>query len=380
MDILSKEEFTTLAGYQSAICVSIFIPTHRSGVEVNEMHDSLTLKNKLQQSARTLIENGSDQSTVDNILKEGFKLIEQRDFWNSQLEGLAVFMSEGFFQYLKMPFHVKEELLINNSFYITPLLPLIYNKHFYLLVLSRDDSTLYRGDAFGLEEVKVEGLPEGINVEPNEEGGRQNIQHTKAGGQIYEEAKNAGESDDTAYLLQGMKEADLALLKEEAESIGKPPLLLAGTNYLVENFKKISKYENITRETLTGNFEQDDKDSLFHQAMEKLASYFQDNTNQALKTYFDNSASELTSSIPEEVIPAGYYSKVSDLFVQKDEHIWGKFDETTNKLKIHEQPLNGDTCLINKAVVKTIFNGGDVHLMEKEKMPADSKIAAFMRY
>lgn len=378
MNTLSKEEFTELAGYNFETCISIFIPTHRSGVEVNEMHDALTLKNKLHELGRTLI--GLDQDTSNNILKDGFNLVEQRDFWNSQLEGLAVFMSDDFFKYFKLPFIVKEESVLSSSFYVTPLLPLMYNKHFYTLVLSRDDSTLYRGDAFALKEVKVEGLPEGINIERHEEGGRQNIQAPKAGEQVYEDAINAGESADTAYLWQGFQEVELTLLREEAQSSEKPPLLLAGTNYHIETFKKISNYENISRETLIGNFEQEDKDSLYHQAKEKLASYFNDNTNQALKTYFDNSADELTSSIPEDVIPASYYRRVSDLFVQKDEHIWGNFDEATDKIEIHEQSLTGDDCLITKAVVNTIANGGDVHLLEKVKMPADSKIAAFMRY
>lgn len=380
METLSKEEFTALAGYEAAICVSILIPSHRSGVEVNEMHDAITLKNKLQQAARTLIENGSDQGTTDNILKEGFNLVDQRDFWNNQLEGLAVYMSAGFFKYIKIPFNVKEELIISSSFYVTPLLPLMYNKRFYLLVLSRDDSTLYRGDSFGMDEVNVTGLPEGVNVEPDEAGGRKNTGSTKAGRQTYEEAIKAGESEGTAYLLEGFRDADQALLQEEAQSTEKAPLLLAGTDYHAENFRKISKYGNINPEILTGNFEQMDKPDLYHVAKQKLLSYFKDNTSHALKTFFDNSANELTSSIPEDVIPASYYSKVSDLFIQKDEHIWGKFDEATNKLDIHEQPLNGDTCLMNKAAVKTILNGGDVHVVEKEKMPAESKIAAFMRY
>lgn len=380
MEILSKEEFTAIAGYESATCVSIYVPAHRSGVEVNEMHDALRLKTNLQQSARVLVGNGLSQGAADQLLKEGFNLVDDREFWNTQLEGLCVFMSESFFKYYKLPFAVKEEAVISSSFYVTPLLPLMYNKHFNLLVLSRDDSTLYRGDKFGLKEIKINGLPEGLNVEPDEDGGRQNLQATKAGKQTYEEAKSAGESAGTAYLLQGLKEADQALLKEEASAKENAPLLLAGTDYLVENYKKISQYGNIEREFLNGNFTREDKDSLYHQAKEKLSSYFKDDTSEALKTFFDNSANELTSSIPDDVIPASYYSKVSDLFVQKDEHIWGRFDEANSKLEIHDQPLNGDVCLINQAVIKTILNGGDVHLTEKEKMPSESKIAAFMRY
>lgn len=380
METLSKEEFIALATGEAASCVSIFIPVHRSGVEVNEMQDAIRLKDKLLEAERTLAENGTDQDTIDRILKGGFSLFDQRDFWNVQLEGLAVFMSDRFFKHLKLPFPVKEELLIDSSFNITPLLPLMDNQQFYLLVLSRDDSTLYRGDAFDLTEVKVAGLPQKLNVELGVGGHRPVFRGTDASKQADEEEKNAGESGDSVYLMNGLKKADHALMEEEASSAEKLPLLLAGTGFLAENFKKISHYGNIVEEILAGNFEQEDKSSLHQQAKEKLASYFNKNTMEALQTFYENSATELTSSIPEEVIPATYYKKVSDLFVQKDEHLWGEFIETANLLKIHEQPLKGDTCLINKAVVKTLQNGGAVHVMEKDKMPVDSKIAAFMRY
>lgn len=380
METLSKEEFIALATGEAASCVSIFIPVHRSGVEVNEMQDAIRLKDKLLEAEKTLAENGTDQDTIDRILKGGFSLFDQRDFWNVQLEGLAVFMSDRFFKHLKLPFPVKEELLIDSSFNITPLLPLMDNQQFYLLVLGRDDSTLYCGDAFDLTEVKVAGLPQKLNVELGEGGHRPVFRGTDAGKQADEEEKNAGESDDSIYLMNGLKKADQALMEEEASSTEKLPLLLAGTGYLAENFKKISHYGNIVEEILAGNFVQEDKSSLHQQAKEKLASYFNKNTMEALHTFYENSATELTSSIPEEVIPATYYKKVSDLFVQKDEHLWGEFIETANLLKIHEQPLKGDTCLINKAVVKTLQNGGAVHVMEKDKMPVDSKIAAFMRY
>jgi hypothetical protein len=380
MENLSKEEFTALASFEAPFCVSVFIHAHRSGVEVNETQDALHLKSVLQQAEKKLAADGADQDAINNLLKEGYSLVEDRDFWNEQLDALAVLMANGFFKFIKLPFQVKEELLVDSCFYVAPLLPLIYNKHFYLLVLSRDDSTLYRGDAFGFTQINIRGLPDKLNVEPDEEGGRQFSKGTRAGNQMYEKAKAAGESDDTAYLLQGLKEADEALLKDQASYNEQPPLLLAGSDYLIENYKKISQYGKIFGETLSGNFELEEKSSLYHKAKEKLDSYFRENTQQALKTFYDNSANELTSSIPDDVIPASYYSKVSDLFVLRDEHRWGTFDEATDHPEIQDQQLNGNTCLINKAVVKTILNGGDVHVLEREKMPAESKIAAFMRY
>jgi hypothetical protein len=45
MSVLSKEDITEITGFEADICVSLYIPAHSSGVEVNEKHDALLLKN-----------------------------------------------------------------------------------------------------------------------------------------------------------------------------------------------------------------------------------------------------------------------------------------------------------------------------------------------
>src|SRR5690606_15718691 len=42
--ILTKELFQELANYQASICVSIYMQTHRAGVEVNEQADNIAFK------------------------------------------------------------------------------------------------------------------------------------------------------------------------------------------------------------------------------------------------------------------------------------------------------------------------------------------------
>ena len=158
------------------------------------------------------------------------------------------------------------------------------------------------------------------------------------------------------------------------------PLVLASVDYEIAYYKQISNYKHIAEVSLTGNFEHEDRQSLYQKVRDKLAPYFREYSKEALKNYYNNSAKELTTSIPEEVIPAAYFAQVSHLFVQKDQRIGGHFDESNNKVSIHEKKQDDDECLINKAIVKTIMNGGEVHVLEKEKMPADSPVAAFMRY
>jgi len=386
---VSKEDLKKIAAYEAKTCVSIYMPVHRSGVEVNEMQDAIALKNNLRQVSRILAGKAEDQDSIAELLNAAHDLVEQRSFWNEQENGLALFISEGFFKWIKMPFTPKEELFVNHMFHIVPLLEMLEkDENFYLLHLSRHDARFYKGDAFDMNKVEVKGLPDGMNdvIHYEEKSGKQLMRRSGAGtgksavqGASFH-GHGTGLADDTEYVLQYLKEVDQTLWSEVL-STETSPLLLAGVDYLIAHYKQISHYRFIADETLIGNFEYEAEPALFDKAKEKLSGYFEQPAKKALKTYYDNSSvGGLSSSFPEDVIPASFYGKVSDLFIQKNEHIWGTFDEMDNKLNIHEHQVHNDICLINKAVVKTIEHGGEVHVLEKESMPSDTKIAAFMRY
>jgi hypothetical protein len=389
MGVLSKADLAELTGYEAENCVSIFIPAHSSGVEVNNLHDAIVFKNNLQSARKVLLDKGLQQRSVDAILKPGFDLVDDREFWNSQSEGLAAFISEGFIKIIKVPFKLKEELYVNSTFYIVPLLPMMNeNEHFFLLLLSKKDARIYRGDNFGMELLEVEGLPNGMDdvIHFEEKNARQLMR--RAGGGAGRDAINGGGSyhghgsglaDEPEYISQYLKEVDQTLWVELLAN-EKAPLILAGTEGIAGQFRGMSKYKNVVEGMLTGNFDHEDKNTIYQKVKDIAAPLFEENTRKALETYYQNSTGELTSSIPEDVIPASYYSQISDLFVVRDAHIWGRFDQASNELEIHEQKQPGDTCLVNKAVVQTIKNGGSVHVVEKERMPAESTIAAFMRF
>lgn len=386
---LRKEDFKELAAHEAAICISVYIPTHRSGAEVNEQQDAIMLKSKLQQVRGILTSKGKSPAAADAMLQQGLDLVNDREFWNRQENGLAVFIADNFFRYLKMPVAPKEDLIVNSSFQLVPLLDMIdTGGYFYLLVLSRHDAVFYQGDAFSMRKLEVEGLPNGMNdvIHYEEKSGQQLMRRSGAGaGRSASQSASfhghgAGVADDTDYVLQYLKEVDQTLWTEVL-STANVPLLLAGVDYMVAHYKQVSKYNYIAGDYLQGNFEREDELPLYEKAKEKLMPYFREHTRKALKTYYDNTnTGGLSSFMPEDVIPASFYGRVSDLFIQKDEHIWGSFDHITNDLTIHENEQDGDSCLINKAAVKTIQHGGDVHILEKEKMPGDTRIAAFMRY
>lgn len=388
MELLSKEELVGLGNYSADHCISIYLPTHKTGSGVNERYDQIVFKNNLQRAKTELSAKGLDSLHIDKVLKPAFELFRDDDFWHNQWEGLAVFISEDFFNMVKIPYSVKEEFLLNHSFLVAPLLTVIAKRqHFYMLVISKNDCKFYEGDQFGMHKLEVEGLPYNMeDVVPFERKDPEQT-HRRAGAAAGRSSTvgasfhghGSGLADEDEYLLQYFKEVDQTLWKEVLHN-QHVPLVIAAVEFEVALYKQNTNYKHIADENITGNFEHEDRNSLYLKAKEKLAPYFKEYTNKALKNYYDSSATNLALAYPTKVIPAAYYAQVSDLFVQRDTHVWGTFNEQDNKLVVHPEKQAGDDCLINNAIIKTLMNGGEVHLLDKEKMPADGPLAAFLRF
>lgn len=382
--ILTKELFAELTKFQSSICVSVYMQTHRAGVEVNEQADNIAFKNALQRISNTLKERDVDQTQIQKILEPGYELLRNDMFWRNLNHGLAVFIADGFFKYIKMSETPMNELLINNSFFLKPLVnAMTVNEYFYLLVISKKQAKFFRADYFGILPMEIDELPNGIeDVVHLEEKADQKLFRTEtsgAGRGANYHGQGAGKPDAKENIALYLEEVDDTLWKEvlNRENV---PLLLAGVEYLLPIYRSVSKYNFIYDQVLTGNHEHDELNALYKQAREIMEPYFQERTKKALANYGNQSATALTSSIPADIIPAAHYGRVWHLFVLKDQHIWGKFNEQENVLEIHETKQQDDECLLDKAVIKTILNGGDVHFLGEEDMPAKSSLAALMRY
>ena len=381
---MTKDDFTALANYHAGNCITLYMPTHRSGMEVNERQDAIRFKHMLQQVQQQLLQKGVERDIVETMLQPGFNLLQDSAFWRRQQHGLAVFIARGHFKYIQLPFHVEEQCYINHAFYTSALLPLLTSKeHFYLLVLSKHSATLYEADAFGMREVPVEGMPLGIDdVVHFEEKDDQQLFRTGSSGAGHGanyHGIGSGKPDEKANISLYMDEVDETLWKEVL-STKHIPLLLAAVDYMIPIFRKRSNYRHIVDDALTGNFEHESVNSLYEKAREKMKPYFEQERSAALDRYANNSGNGLTSPIPDDVIPACYYSRADVLFVQKGAQLWGTFNERDNKLVLHGAEQDGDECLVNAAAAKAVETGAAVFLLEKDEMPADSPMAALMRY
>ena len=384
IQLRTTEDFNTLANRQHEHCVSVFIPTHASGVAVNEQVDTIVFKNALQRAATGLKEQQVDADEIQRILKPAQQLLKDDQFWRKQSRGLAVFLAEGFAQYTKLPFTPTQDVHVNASFYMAPLTPLILSKeHFYVVVLSKKQAQVFKADAFGMTLIDIPEMPNGMDdVIHFEEKDDKNLFRTGSSGAgkgANYHGMGAGVPDEKKNISIYLDEVDETLWKEV---LGREnsPVLLAGVEYLTSIFRQRTQYKNIWPESLNGSFENTDANALYAVARETMQSYFSERAAKACEAYGNKSATALTTSVVAGIVPAAFYGRVSTLLVRKGDQLWGTFDAQSNRLHVHETRQEGDESLYEKAIVKTIQNGGEVHELEPSEMPVDASLAAVMRY
>lgn len=381
--VMTKESFAELASHRARNCVSIYIPTHAAGVEVNELNDRVAFKNALQQVVSELRSKGESNPAIESLLAPAYRLDKDETFWRQQSKGLGVFLAEGVCWYIKLPLASQRDILVNSAFNVKPLLPLFTSKeYFYLLVISKKQAKLFRADMFGIEHVNVPGLAE---IDPGSDhegedptaptGLRGDKELTTAA------AMDAGTKGDQKKLrLANYLEAIDDVIWKQVLHDKTVPLMLAGVEYLLPIYKTVTDYKHICEEALTGSHERDELPVLYEQAMSKMTGYFSQSMQKAIELYNNQSATDLTTSIVDDIVPGVHYSQVSHLLVQKGAQLWGSFDEMNNKLKLDEERLAENEDLVNTAIVKAVQTGAEVYVMDKEQMPVDSIMAAVLRY
>ncbi len=385
LGIFSRDTFATLADFSSAICISFYLPTHRKGIEVNEQYDLIEYKNLLQDAEAALNKRKIEEIEIKKLLKPGYDLLGNDAFWHNLPQGLAFFIADGYFQYARLPFSPQKQMLIDKKFFISPLVEaMVEPEYFYLLVMSKKQVKFFRADKFGIEHLPVDELPAGIDdVVHFEEKDDQKLFRTGgsgAGGGANYHGIGAGKPDEKENVSLYLKEVDNTLWKSVLHN-ETAPLLLAGIEYMIPLYREVSHYKFIWPDAIAhGGLEREPDSALYDMAMKKMEPYFRQRLNDAMREYFNQSAKPLTSTLPSVIIPAAYYGRVKYLFVAKDEHIWGRFDEQNNLLFMDKEQKGDDDCLVDQSVIRTILNGGEAFLLTRENMPDQSTLAAVMRY
>jgi hypothetical protein len=388
MKLLTIEELKTLVQQPRNICVSIFLPTYRTGAGTQQ--NPIRFRNLIREAEERLIASGWRADDAKDLLQAS-KELDNYEFWQHQSDGLAIFRSLDLLQYYCVPLKFEELVVVNNRFYLKPLFPLFsHDGHFYILALSQNQIRLLEGTHHHIEEIDLTAvLPSLEQVLRFEEPERQISSHTgtpgatggrqgNVGGVTVFHGHGAGDENEKENLRLYFKRVDETLrelLREE-----HAPLVLAGVDYLLPIYREANTYPYLLEAGIIGNPEMLKPEELHAQAWAIVEPYFLQAQQKAIVQYKEQVGTGKASSQITEIIPAADHGRVDSLFVAIGQQQWGTFDPDTQRVDLHSHTEPNDEELLDFAATQTLLNGGTVYALEAENMPDTTPLAAVFRY
>ncbi len=384
MNLLTRTDLTELMEHQGDCCLSIYMPTFRSGAET--LQGRIRLKNLHTEALDLLTERGLRPPQARDLLEPLERLINDNCFWQTQRDGLAIFLAPEFFYYYQLPMKLEQMVQVGVRFHLKPLLPLLSGDGlFFVLALSLNDVRFFQCTRASAVELEVDDIPHSMaeamkydDPEKQLQSHTNTLQGTDGRDAAMFHGHGVGTDDSKDNILRYFRLVDRGLhdiLREQ-----KAPLVLAGVEYLFPIYQDANTYAYLTEKGLPGNPEEISGEDLQTRCWPLVEHYFHKAEQEALTYYGPFIGTGRTTQDVSEAAPAAQNGRVEILFMAPGFEQWGRCDPETNGVHLHAQAEPGDEELYDFIAMQTIINGGSVYIMDPQKIPEGKPLAALLRY
>jgi hypothetical protein len=386
MNILSRTELGALFGKNVPPCVSVYMPTHKTGQQTRQ--NPIRLKNLLGKAEDLLTGNGMRRPEAKQLLEPAERLVGDASFWARQGDGLALFRSQDQFRYYRMGASFEELVVVAENFHIKPLIPIFASDGpFYVLAISQEQIRLLNCTRRSVREVELKDAPKSFaewmkytDMEKSSQLHGGNTGHRGKQGAVFH-GHGSSATDEALkkkYVSDYLNHVDKGVRKTLGAE--RAPLVLAGVDFLCALYRENSQYPTLMEEGISGNPDLKSSDDLHKLAWDIVQSHFQKDQDIALAKYRQLVGTNRVSLETREIIPAAAAGRIESLFVATGNHQWGRYDTASAQVTLHEKEEPGDEDLLDTAAIHTLVNSGIVHAMEMSRMPYACAMAAVYRY
>lgn len=382
---LTPESLRTLSEKRRPGAVSLYLPTHRYGREIEQ--DRIRLQNLLREAENLGAELGWKSKTISELLEPARSRLEDARFWSYQGEGLALLLGSDSSHEFRLRESVGEFVYAGDRFCIRPLLPFVTpGEPFSILCLSQNQVRLLDCSRQGVREVDLYDIPETLEDSVGYDFEERSLQfHTGAApqgagdraAQFHGQGRATDKSDEE--LEEFFRDVDRGI----ANLIGDPerPVVLAAVDYLMPKFRDVSKNLHVLEHGITGNPDHKKAEELHAAGLKVMAPLFEASERKLEKAIEASQASSRVETVLSKVLPAAHAARVDGLLVCVQEPVWGRFDESSQKVDIHATREPGDDDLLDLTISYGLKSGSEIHAVEPGSLPdSSSPLAALLRY
>lgn len=377
--MLSQNEFVSLAKARGTGLVSIYLPTHPRGQEIQQ--DPIRLRNLLGKAEEQTRDRGLPESQIEELLAPVRQLEEDVHFWRHQGEGLAIFCSESGCATHRLPVPVEELVFIGDRFCMRPLLPAVSEgRRYYVLALSQNSVRLFECTRDSVRELDLYDIPASLRDAVGYDWEQKSLQfHVGDGeGRAMFHGHGRQKDQDDEELEAFLRAVDRGVCRLLADS--RAPLIVAAVEYLIPMYRRITSYPNVPEQCVSGNPDRLKPAELHERSLACAAPYLDEPKQRDLQRLTDAVHSDSATTGVLDVLPAAQNAQVGALFVVSNGAIWGRTDESGRDITLHAQREPGDDDLIDLTIAHTVASGGVVYDTAASEMPGGVPVAALLRF
>jgi hypothetical protein len=380
---LSLDEIKDLAS-AAGPCLSILLPIDTARDQ--SAQNGIRIKHAIEKAKIILAEKtiAIEQSRL--MLQALQDLAKELPESSSGHRGLAIFRSPDLIRAFRVPRELPESVSVGDHFFVVPLLPLLNaDPTFYILALSQKHIRLLRCTGHSSEEVALpDSIPTTLWEDNQTSKPDHNMNNMSTGGPSTGSMKgvmsstNTDREDKDEYLLHFYKHVGQGvteLLKKEGA-----PLVIAGVDYETALYRRENSYPHLVEQSVHGAADGLKGGELHKRALEAVQPYFEAPLTQVLARYDKQAGRDRASTTIKEIVKAAFDGRVSELVLAEGAQYMGNFDQATDSVNGHKQPLPGDEDLLNAAAVQTILHAGQVFVVPPNKVPHGAPAIALFRY
>lgn len=381
--MLTKEKFEALANFHNDPCVTILIPTMRAGQDVLEGKDIIQLKTQWKNAKKELTAREVDTDKINEFDKAIEALIDDKNFWRHQKDGLAVFLAPGFSEHYSLPVSFEPTTYVSDHFYLKPLVAGISdNSEFYLLSVQMQEVKFFRANRHHIEAIDIaELVPERLEDRVGYDYEEKQLGRVESRvGNTDTHGFNVADRDRKSEVFRFYRAVNDGII--EKINGEETPLVVASDEAYFPVYQKANTYNHLIPEPVSGNPNDYRNVEALHQAALKVMEpFFEKEKQEKLHKFRELNKTEKSSTSIDEIIPAIFEGKVDTLFVREGEDVWGRYNENMASVEIHNGPDHTNQSLLNLAAVKVIEQGGTVYVMKDGFLPDNNaQLNALYRY
>jgi hypothetical protein len=369
-------ELQRLLGERKGPCVSIFMPTHRRPDQQRE--DRLRFRNSLDAAARKL-EAVVAPRAVARLLAPLEPCLDA-DFWRQGLDGFAAFTSADYTNHFRLALEMPERVVVSDTFHVRPLIRVLQaDKRWYVIALSKKRVDFFEATTNGLVRKEVPGMPatlEEADVPLPEPPGLS--AHTAGRDSIFfhRDDRPRSERDDLVRWFREVDNAVAPLLRDE-----HAPGVLTGVSRLQAVYRSITRLPQLAAEGVDGSFLRAAADEIHERTRPIALELYRATESEAVAEFQRKNGAMRSTDVLETVAEAAVVGRVRRLLIAQGRSVRGKFDRTTGEVKKRaaREDAYGDDVLDDVAA-SVLVRGGQVLVVDRDRMPTRSPVAAVLRW